>query len=300
MLVQTMSEEQRLRLGDMLVAAGLIRKEQLESALASQKTSGRKLGAELVALGLLSEVQMTQVLSNQLSVPWVSLYHVELTRDLLSLVPAPVAESTGAIPVYVRKVRREGDTLFVAMDDPTNTRALALLREATGMPVKPMVAAPSEVADAIRVYYFGGRPRTVHPPAPAPSPESAPVAASEPKRAAPPPKPATEKPKEPQKPEAKAEPKKPRTITLTLLDGTTVKLPAPGSGAKPDETQASTLTTNDLVRALFARARGEDVKDVLPDDRWETLFATLLTLLLRRGLIADWEFIEELEKHSSR
>jgi hypothetical protein len=46
---------------------------------------------------------------------------------------------------------------------------------------------------------------------------------------------------------------------------------------------------NDLVRDLFARGKGEE--------SWETLFATLLTLLLRRGLIADWEFIEELEKH---
>ena len=277
-----MSEEQRLRLGDMLVAAGLIRKEQLESALASQKTSGRKLGAELVALGYLSEVQMTQVLSNQLSVPWVSLYHVELTRDLLSLVPAQVAESAGAIPVYVRKVRREGDTLFVAMDDPTNTRALALLREATGMPVKPMVAAPSEVADAIRVYYFGGRPKTVHPPA------AAPEKPAEVKKA-PPPAPSTGAAEAKAPEEPKPEPKKPRTITLTLLDGTTVKLPAPGSKAAA-EAQSSTRTTNDLIRELFARGRGEE--------SLETLFATLLTLLLRRGLIADWEFVEELEKHS--
>lgn len=289
----------------MLVAAGLISEKQLSDALASQKESGRKLGAELVALGILTEVQMTQILSNQLSVPWVSLYHVEFSRELLNLVPAQVAESCGAIPVYVRKVRREGDTLFVAMDDPTNAQALGLLREATGLPVKPMVAAPTELYEAIRVYYFGGRPKTVHPPPPAKAVEpekkpEAPTPAVEDDTPAPPePKeatPAAQKPDE-KKPHEK---KKPRTITLTLLDGTTVRLPAPGSGGKLAEEQQAQLTTGDLITALLARAKGQDASDVLPDDRWEVLFATLLTLLLRKGLIADWEFVEELEKKSAR
>jgi len=90
----------------------------------------------------------------------------------------------------------------------------------------------------------------------------------------------------------------PRMITLTLLDGTTVRLPAPGGGAEAVEADdsAQALTALDLVRALQARAKGEDVKHVLPDDRWELLFSTLLTLLIKKGLVADWEFVEEWER----
>jgi len=343
-----MVEPQHVRLGDMLVAAGLIEQAQLEEALESQKTSGRRLGEELVSLGMITEVQMTQILSNQLSIPWVSLYHVELTRELLNLVPAEMAERFCAIPVYVRHVRREGDTLFVAMDDPTNATAIESLSESAGLPVRPMVAPPNDVRNAIRVYYFGGRPQPPpSPPAegkkpePRKEPPPPPAGAAARARSAEDPEPAADEPAakpEAGKPEAEpaagkpaaepeagkpaAEPEapepaseqpsgaaradRPRMITLTLLDGTSVKLPAPGSGGRGTgegegpEQPSHGMTAMDLVSALRARAQGADVSDVLPDEGWEDLFATLLTLLIRKGLIADWEFVDEYEKRRGR
>ncbi|MFW5920730.1 MAG: hypothetical protein ACOCUS_02730, partial [Polyangiales bacterium] len=156
---------ERIRIGDMLVAAGFVTEEQVQQALARQKQSGRRLGEELVEGGFVTEVQLTQILSNQLSVPWVSLYHIEFSRELLNLVPRDVAQKYCLIPIYVRKVRRAGDTLFVAMDDPTNEEALDRVSETAQLPVKAMVAPPTEVRNAIRVYYFGGKPKTA--PAPA-------------------------------------------------------------------------------------------------------------------------------------
>lgn len=96
---------------------------------------------------------------------------------------------------------------------------------------------------------------------------------------------------------AAAPQKKARTITLTLLDGTTVTLPAPGQKKAAEQAPQESLTTRDLIAALQARAEGKDVSAVLPDARWEPLFAALLSLLLRKGLIADWEFVEEWSKH---
>ncbi|MCB9627457.1 MAG: hypothetical protein H6725_08810 [Sandaracinaceae bacterium] len=85
-------------------------------------------------------------------------------------------------------------------------------------------------------------------------------------------------------------------VTLTLLDGTTVRLPAPGSKRQSADATEGALTASDLVSALVARAQGADVSDVLPDQQWEVLFASLLTLLIRKGLLADWEFVEEWKK----
>jgi len=56
------------------------------------------------------------------------------------------------------------------------------------------------------------------------------------------------------------------------------------------------LTASDLVQALMAKAHGKDVSSVLPDGSWEPLFAALLSLLIRKGLIADWEFVDEWKK----
>ena len=288
-----------MRLGDMLVAAKIVTAEQVEEALASQKESGRRLGAELVARGIVSELQITQMLSNQLSVPWVDLQHVEFSRELLSLLPREIADEHCCIPVYKREVRKEGDTVFVAMDDPSNEHALAAIREACALPVKAMVSPPFDIRNAIRVYYFGESPLPRPKPAdgsiPAPplEPEAAPQAEAVPRAEDAAASAEEAKPAEP-------EPAKgPRFVTLTLLDGTTVRLPSPAGQGAPAarEPEADTLTASDLVNALLARGQGKAVGDILGEDaNWEVLFATLLQLLIRKGIVADWEFVEAWKK----
>src|SRR5262252_10178530 len=145
----------RLRLGQLLIDAHIVTPEQLEQVLALQKTDGRKLGTLLVESGLVSETRLTQLLSQQLSVPWVSLYHIDFSRELLALVPRDLAELVGLIPIYIRPVRGQGDTLYVAMEDPMNEDALRECANSAGLPARPMIAAPSAILKAIRLYYGG-------------------------------------------------------------------------------------------------------------------------------------------------
>lgn len=98
-------------------------------------------------------------------------------------------------------------------------------------------------------------------------------------------------------------------ISLTLLDGTTLQIPAqrrrspsataedPSDEPIPNEER---LTTRDLIAALRAVANGADPEETLGDARWETLFAALLSVLLRKQLITDWEFVQEWQKTSFR
>lgn len=82
-------------------------------------------------------------------------------------------------------------------------------------------------------------------------------------------------------------------VALTLLDGTTINLPA----KKKREGAPDALTARDIVSALRATAHGADASEILGDQvRWEPIVAALLSILLRKGLIADWEFVEELRK----
>ncbi len=305
----------RLRLGDMLVAAGLVTEAQVEEALAHQKKTGQRLGETLVSMGYVSEGQMTQVLSNQLSIPWVNLYHIDFSRELLERVPADLAEQYRLVPVYMRHVRRQGDTLYVAMDDPLNFDALQLVADASGLPVKPMVASPTDIENAIRVYYLGLPPLEAKKPVKAqPEEKKAPEKQPEPvaeKVEARAPEPTIEEEKPAPEPVRSATPSAPpppktggpRFLTLTLLDGTQVRLPSPDAEKKPVEKQEKAehgLTTRDLIHALSARAAGEDVSDVLPDGAWEPLFAALLSVLMRKGLVADWEFVDEWKKHRKK
>jgi len=84
-------------------------------------------------------------------------------------------------------------------------------------------------------------------------------------------------------------------VNLTLLDGTTISLPA--KQRKEEKSPAEGLTARDFVSALRATAHGADASEILGDQvRWEPVVAALLSILLRKGLIADWEFVEELRK----
>ncbi|MGH7436328.1 MAG: hypothetical protein ACRENE_11705, partial [Polyangiaceae bacterium] len=321
------------------------------------RKDGRKLGQLLIELGLASEVQLTQTLSRQLSVPWVSLYHVDFSRSLLNLVPQAIAEKYCLVPIFVRRVRKLGETLYVAMDDPTNDAAIEDVTRASTLPVKPMIACPSDIRAAIRVYYQGEQAPVQPPPTPAAlegEPVQPPIAVVPPpalQQARPPAKPPLPPPDPSRiRPEAKAPPQvappppsrvpepppsrpvvsdgpvitktdekevvvprraRPRMIALTLLDGTTINIPGPAKkrrsrpqiDAEDDAPESAPtgmsdqLTARDLISAMRAVAHGAEASDILgTQPRWEAMFAALLSILLRKGLIADWEFIEEFRK----
>lgn len=142
-----------IRLGQLLVDARMISQQALDEVLQHQSKDGRRLGTLLVERGLINETQLTQILSHQLSVPWVALLHIEFSRQLLNLVPLEIAEKYCLVPIYVRHVRGQGDTLYVAMDDPTNEEPLRECMKYSGLPVRPMIAPPSDIREAIRVCY---------------------------------------------------------------------------------------------------------------------------------------------------
>jgi hypothetical protein len=57
------------------------------------------------------------------------------------------------------------------------------------------------------------------------------------------------------------------------------------------------LTARDLVAALRALSHGADASEILGENvRWEALFSALLSLMLKKHIIADWEFVEEYKK----
>jgi type IV pilus assembly protein PilB len=311
----------RLRLGDLLVSSKILSPSQLEDALAHQKTTGLRLGETLVALGLVTELQVAQVLSHQLSIPWVDLVRVDFSRELLNLVSPDLAEAARVVPIYVRKMR-QGEVLFVATDDPLNEAGLAEVAAHAGLPVRPMVASARDLRDALRAYYGREIPAparlaaaaptqdleveielpTDEPAAPSPTgPEPAsagPAASSEPAAGdepAPTAQPAVEPQAVPQRRNKRA-PSRPKMLTLTLLDGTTIKLPQPSTAHDEPTPAAHQLTSRDLIQALLLRAEGKDVSSVLRDAHWETLFASLLSLLLEKGLVTDWEFVEAWTK----
>src|SRR6059036_2176435 len=132
------------RLGDLLVADGLLTSEQLKKALAEQKGSPEKIGSVLIRLNFVNEDQLIGFLSRQYGVPSITLAQLDINQDVLKLVPAPIARKYEVIPV-----RKMGNSLALAMADPTNVFALDDISFMTNLQVLPLVASQTAIKKAI-------------------------------------------------------------------------------------------------------------------------------------------------------
>src|SRR5213083_1461064 len=136
------------RLGDLLVAEGLVKQEELQRALAEQKGTTEKLGSVLVRLKLVNEEQLTGFLSRQYGIPSITLSQLDIDPGILRLVPPQIAKK---YEVLFRS--RAANTLTLAMADPTNVFALDDVSFMTNLQVQPVVASQAAIRRAIERNY---------------------------------------------------------------------------------------------------------------------------------------------------
>ena len=143
-----LGQPQTRRLGDLLVAEGLISEAQLKQALAEQKGKTEKLGSILARLGFITEEQLIGFLSRQYGIPSITLNNIDVDAETLRLVPAPIARKYEVLPV-----KRIGGTLTLAMADPTNVFALDDVAFMTSLQILPVVAPQAAIRKAIDKAY---------------------------------------------------------------------------------------------------------------------------------------------------
>ncbi len=138
----------KLRLGEVLIANGLLTQEQLKEAIARQKQTGKRLGSILVEMRVVTERDITEVLSKQLNVPFIDLSNYLVDPAIAKLIPEHIAERHQLIPI-----NKVGNKLTVAMVDPLNILAIDDIALMTGLQVKTVVATPSDVQKALQEAY---------------------------------------------------------------------------------------------------------------------------------------------------
>ena len=135
-------------LGEMLVAGGLIKEEQLKLALDGQKKQGGKIGEILVNLGFISEHNLATFLGRQLHIPYIEIEKQLIDDDAVKMIPADMARRVAAIPLY-----KDREALVVAMADPLNIFGLDDIQKATGREIRQVVATRTDIQKSIDRYY---------------------------------------------------------------------------------------------------------------------------------------------------
>ena len=158
-----MQSTTKMRIGEMLIAQGYIKQEQLDKALETQKTTGKRLGRTLVELGYMPEERLVEILSRQFEVPYVKLENFSIDPDAYTYLPEDMCKQYKIVPLFVsksddeRKTAREALTL--AMTDPTNMRVIQIVKFKVKMEVDVVMASEADVQKTIERVYAGHGPQ---------------------------------------------------------------------------------------------------------------------------------------------
>jgi len=138
-----------IELGEMLVSAGKITREQLNKALALQKDGSGKLVQLLVKIGAIEdEDSVFEFIGKQLNIGALRLSDIELNPEIVKLIPLDIARKFNVIAVS-----KLGKTLIVAISDPNNIYVLDAIKFITGCNIQPVISPEKAIQKSIDSYY---------------------------------------------------------------------------------------------------------------------------------------------------
>ncbi len=145
-----------MKIGEILIAAGLIDANQLSIALAEQSRTGAKLGVILADLGFTSEDALSRALANQSGVDHIDADDATIEPDAVALVPEAVARKLNVLPLRV-----DDRNLVVAMSNPTDIVAIDELQRSAALFVRVVSTGHRQLMRALdRAYGASGMQRS--------------------------------------------------------------------------------------------------------------------------------------------
>jgi len=140
------------RIGDLLVAAGVISEDQLMEALEYQKGTQKRLGNTLIELQFTTEQEIAKALTTQLGLDFVILKSLRIPQEVLSRVrDSAILKKYTCMPFAISEFDKM--VLRVAMADPLDIYAVDDLSAVTGMQIEPAVAISEDIKATIDRYY---------------------------------------------------------------------------------------------------------------------------------------------------
>lgn len=139
-----------MRIGEKLIALGLIANDQLEVALREQSKSKKLLGNILVQMNFITESALGEVLSESTGTERFDPKTTMIDPTLVAQVPREVAVRNKVMPV-----QQENGSIKIAMVDVFNVLAIDQVRRHLDKTMKlvPVYTTEAELSDLIERYY---------------------------------------------------------------------------------------------------------------------------------------------------
>ncbi len=139
----------KLQLGQLLIARGVLTEEQVEKALTEQKAKGHRklLGELLVEMNYCTENQVAAALAEAYDVPYAQVSPKICDANVLEILPRDFLEEHIILPLF-----KVYNTLTVAVSEPTNVFLIDEIERLTGCRVQVVSATANDIKATLQTY----------------------------------------------------------------------------------------------------------------------------------------------------
>ncbi|MBQ1960583.1 MAG: type II/IV secretion system protein [Akkermansia sp.] len=137
---------------DVFINNGMVDRSLAKEVKEEMSNSGTELWETLIDFGVIGAPEdFWSIIATEVGAQYIQLEGFVPPADLLAMIPAAQARLLGALPIEYR----EGEGLYVCLEDPLNPQTVDDLRVATGKDIYLYVAADYEVRARIAECYGG-------------------------------------------------------------------------------------------------------------------------------------------------
>jgi len=149
----------RKKLGEILVAMGAAKPEQVEEAVKLAKSTGKRIGEALLEQGSVKEEQIAAALAKQFGLEYVDLNDEQIASTIdPSLAPDDLIKKHAILPLS-----KSNGRMKLIMHDPMDLELMDMLRFRLNTEIEPLIAPKGRIKQFIETKMGGGRPSLTGP-----------------------------------------------------------------------------------------------------------------------------------------
>lgn len=130
-----------------LLDTKLITKKKLEEAEKKIKKTNQKLAQVLVKDNIISQEQLNKLQAYILGIPFVNLEKEIIPKEILQIIPEPIARRHNIIPF-----RKKGQELEVAMLDPEDLQTIEFIKKKSDLKILPRLTNVISIKNTLKQY----------------------------------------------------------------------------------------------------------------------------------------------------
>ena len=132
---------------DFIIDAGLVSKSEAEDAEKEAQSKKKPISTILVSKGKFSDDDLRRIQAYILGIPFINLKNQTLNKDILSMIPEPIARKHNIVAFNKRE-----DSLEVAMLDTDDLQALNSIKKKVGLKILPRLTDSESMRSSLIQY----------------------------------------------------------------------------------------------------------------------------------------------------